>query len=274
MSLISDVLVVFGSASDSVIYEKIISGLKAKGISLELKICSAHRTPKMLEKIIKQTKAKIIIAGAGLSAALPGIIASQTIKPVIGIPCNGNYEGLDALLSVHQMPPGIPVLGVGVNAAEQAVSAAEKILQEKKHVIIARHNENEEIAKRIAAAKETLQKFGVQFEETTKTTFEKDDAVFLDFFDLNETSSISDNGKCVVFVPCAKQNPASAALKLFELSKQGLWVGLGRGENAAIAAIEILNLAGNFSKRLLAHRKEMKTKIIEADKTERKKCGD
>lgn len=270
---IADVLVVFGSATDCEIYEKILNALKSKGISFELHICSAHRTPAILEKIIKETKAKIIIAGAGLSAALPGVIASQTIKPVIGVPCSGNYDGLDALLSVQQMPPGIPVLGTGVNAAEQAASAAEKILQEKNLVTIIKRSASEEIEKRVAAAKETLRKFNVPFEETENATKGKDDVIYLEFFELNETSNVPNSNSLAIFVPCAKQNPANLANKLLEISRQGLWVGLGRGENAAIAAIEILNAgSGEFSKKLLAHRKEMKAKIIEADAAESKKC--
>lgn len=265
---IADVLVVFGSASDSIAYEKILSSLKQKGISFELRICSAHRTPKMLEKILKKTKAKLIIAGAGLSAALPGVIASQTIKPVIGIPCAGNYDGLDALLSIQQMPPGIPVIAVGVNAAEQAASTAATILLEKKFVKIIKRSASEETEKRAAAAKETLQKFNVAFEETGSTGKEKSDVVYLEFFELNETSNVSASENFTIFVPCAKTNPASLSLKLLEISKQGAWVGLGRGENAAIAAIEILNSSGKFSKALLQHRKEMQNKIIETDKTE------
>jgi 5-(carboxyamino)imidazole ribonucleotide mutase len=267
---ITDVLVVFGSASDSVIFEKILQILKTKNVSFEMRICSAHRTPKMLEQILEKTKAKLIIAGAGLSAALPGVVASQTTKPVIGIPCSGNYDGLDALLSVQQMPPGIPVLGAGVNAAEQAAELAEKILQEKKSVAIIKRQTSEEIEKRVLAAKEIFQKFDIVATEAAAAS--NDDTIYLEFFDLNETTSLSTNEKCVIFVPCAKANPANATLKLLELSKQGAWVGLGRGENAAIAAIEILNIHSSaFSEKLLLHRKEMQAKIIEADETEQKK---
>ena len=123
----SDVLIVFGSNSDSFVYDKLAAALKEKGVSFELRICSAHRTPEKLAEILSQSQAKVIIAGAGLSAALPGVIASHTVKPVIGLPVSGNYQGLDALLSVHQMPPGIPVLGVGVDNFQQAADAAEMV---------------------------------------------------------------------------------------------------------------------------------------------------
>lgn len=263
----ADVLVIFGSASDSPIFEKILSALKAKGISFEMRICSAHRTPEMLSEIISKTSAKVIIAGAGLSAALPGVVASHTVKPVIGVPCAGNYDGLDALLSVHQMPPGIPILGVGVNAAEQAAAAAEKILKGNKSVAIVKRGSVEEIEKRAAAAKELLQKFSVAFEENGEA---REGAINLEFFEMNETAAVSEEGKLVIFVPCAKQNPANLSLKLLELSKQGLWVGLGRGENAAIAAMEILGQE-QLAKKMLDYRKEMKEKIFQADAEESKK---
>jgi len=118
----AEILLVFGSDSDAKIYEGIAEALRQENIKFELRICSAHRTPKELEKIIAATNARAIVAGAGLSAALPGAIAALTTKPVIGIPIASNYNGLDSLLSIHQMPPGIPVLGMGINSNYNEIS--------------------------------------------------------------------------------------------------------------------------------------------------------
>jgi len=125
---LSKVLVFFGSKSDSGVYEKIVRLLKKEKIDVELRIASAHRAPAEIDEIAK-TDADLIIAGAGLSAALPGAIAAKTIKPIIGVPVKSNYEGLDALLSIAQMPSGIPVLAVGVEQTGVVIENAKKILK-------------------------------------------------------------------------------------------------------------------------------------------------
>ena len=135
------ILVVFGSKSDSEIYNSITKILKSHKIDFELKIVSAHRNPEEIDNILKNDYS-VIIAGAGLAAALPGVIASKVIKPVVGVPCGGNYQGLDALLSIAQMPRGIPVMSVGVAQAEIAAYNAINILKERDAVsIIGNKNE-------------------------------------------------------------------------------------------------------------------------------------
>ena len=104
-----DILVLFASKSDEDSYNSILKILKKEKVSYDLKIASAHKTPEDVDNILKQDY-KVIISGAGLAAALPGVVAANTLRPVIGVPCKGNYQGLDALLSIAQMPPGIPVL--------------------------------------------------------------------------------------------------------------------------------------------------------------------
>ena len=116
-----------GSKSDMKVAEKAVSVLKELGIPYKLSIASAHRTPELVEKLVNETDAEVFIAIAGLSAALPGVIASRTIKPVIGVPVSGTLN-LDAILSVVQMPPGIPVAGVGLDRGENAAILAAQIL--------------------------------------------------------------------------------------------------------------------------------------------------
>jgi len=122
------VAVIAGSTSDEKVYEKTINVLKEENIPYELKIISAHRDPDKLDKYVKESKALIYIAIAGLSAALPGVIASKTDKPVIGVPVDSKLGGLDALLSIVQMPPRVPVGCVGIDRGENAAYLAIRIL--------------------------------------------------------------------------------------------------------------------------------------------------
>ena len=122
------VAVIAGSTSDEAVYEKTIKILKENNIKHELQILSAHRDPDKLEEYIKRCKASVYIAVAGLSAALPGVIASKSDKPVIGVPVSAKLGGLDALLSIVQMPPRVPVACVGIDRGENAAYLAIKIL--------------------------------------------------------------------------------------------------------------------------------------------------
>jgi len=126
---LTDIAVISGSKSDQAIVDKIMARLEEKGASYEHKVLSAHRNPKELEEYIENTKAKVFIGVAGLSAALPGYIASRTKKPVIGVPVSSKLGGLDALLSIVQMPPGVPVACVGIDGGENAALLALRILE-------------------------------------------------------------------------------------------------------------------------------------------------
>jgi 5-(carboxyamino)imidazole ribonucleotide mutase len=125
----TDIALILGSASDQKIADKAIDVLTKSGVSYELQIISAHRNPAELDAYVKRTDAKVFIAIAGLSAALPGVIASKTEKPVIGVPVSAKLGGLDALLSIVQMPKGVPVACVGIDNAENAAYLAMRILK-------------------------------------------------------------------------------------------------------------------------------------------------
>ena len=122
------VAIVLGSESDNHIAEKTIKILERFNISYEKKILSAHRNPKELSKYIDSSKVLVFIAIAGLSAQLPGFIASRTSRPVIGVPVNVKLEGLDALLATMQMPKQVPVATVGIDNGENAAFLAIRIL--------------------------------------------------------------------------------------------------------------------------------------------------
>jgi 5-(carboxyamino)imidazole ribonucleotide mutase len=126
--------IVMGSKSDMPVMEKAGDELEERGIRYELRVMSAHRDPETVAGYAKNAKMRglrVIIAGAGLAAALPGVVAAHTDLPVIGVPLASKTSvagGLDALLAIAQMPPGVPVACVGVDAARNAAVLAAKIL--------------------------------------------------------------------------------------------------------------------------------------------------
>ncbi len=125
------VSIIMGSTSDLPVMEKACKWLDDNEIPFEVNALSAHRTPDAVEAFAKGAKArgvKVIIAAAGMAAALPGVIAASTPLPVIGVPIKGMLDGLDAMLSIIQMPPGIPVATVGVNGAQNAAILAAQMI--------------------------------------------------------------------------------------------------------------------------------------------------
>jgi len=116
-----------GSKSDMKVAEGAVAVLKELGIKYRLSIASAHRTPELVDKLVAEADAEVFIAIAGLSAALPGVIAARTTKPVVGVPVSGAVN-LDSILSVVQMPPGIPVAGVGLDRGDNAALLAAEII--------------------------------------------------------------------------------------------------------------------------------------------------
>ena len=143
------VSIIMGSTSDLPIMEKVANRLDALGIPFEILALSAHRTPKEVEAFAttaKERGIKVIIGAAGMAAHLCGVIASMTSIPVIGVPIKASLEGVDALYSIVQMPPGIPVATVGINAAENAALLAVQMMA----------TSDEELYRRLEAYKESL----------------------------------------------------------------------------------------------------------------------
>jgi 5-(carboxyamino)imidazole ribonucleotide mutase len=124
----NSITIILGSASDKPIFDKCKAILDEFGVKYNTFVASAHRTPEKIDEIVKNSDSDVFIAIAGLSAALPGAIASKTTKPVIGVPVESKLDGLDALLSIVQMPPGIPVGCVGIDRGENAALLAIQIL--------------------------------------------------------------------------------------------------------------------------------------------------
>jgi 5-(carboxyamino)imidazole ribonucleotide mutase len=160
------VSIIMGSTSDLPVIEKAAKLLNDFQIPFEINALSAHRTPKEVELFATNAEArgiKVIIAAAGMAAHLPGVIASMTTLPVIGVPINASLDGMDALLAIVQMPPGIPVATVGINGAMNAGILAVQMLS----------TDNQEIKNKLAAYKEDLKKKIVEAnEELKKVSFE------------------------------------------------------------------------------------------------------
>ena len=155
------VAIVMGSKSDYSKVEPAINLLKNFDVEVNVRCFSAHRTPNELSEFVKECNndgTEVIIGAAGMAAALPGVIASLTVLPVIGLPISGSVlDGMDAFLSIAQMPPGIPVATVAINGSKNAAYLAleilaikysdikEKLLQEREQMRLAVLKANEEI---------------------------------------------------------------------------------------------------------------------------------
>lgn len=156
------VSIIMGSTSDLPVMEKAAALLNEFQIPFEINALSAHRTPAEVERFASKAREngiQVIIAAAGMAAHLPGVIASMTTLPVIGVPVNAGMDGMDALLSIVQMPPGIPVATVGVNGALNAALLAVQIMA----------TADIELQKKLVAYKESLKKKIVQANEELKS---------------------------------------------------------------------------------------------------------
>jgi 5-(carboxyamino)imidazole ribonucleotide mutase len=131
---LAKIAIILGSDSDLPVLDKGFKIIDKLGLEFELRILSAHRTHEAVEAYIQSFDdqgIELVIAGAGKAAHLPGVIAAQTVKPVIGLPIRASLDGVDALYSIVQMPGGIPVATVGINASDNAVLLAAQILAVK-----------------------------------------------------------------------------------------------------------------------------------------------
>ena len=161
------VSIIMGSTSDLPVMKKAAEFLDEMEIPFEIHALSAHRTPEKVERFVKGAKdngIQVIIAAAGMAAHLPGVIASMTTLPVIGVPIKASLDGLDALLAIVQMPPGIPVATVGIDGAlnagilaAQIMATADENLQHK----LADYKEN--LKKKIVKANEELKEVKFKF---------------------------------------------------------------------------------------------------------------
>ena len=161
------VSVIMGSTSHLPVMEQALAFLNEQQIPFEVNALSAHRTPDDVEVFARSAEErgiKVIIAAAGMAAALPGVIAASTTVPVIGVPIKGMLDGLDAMLSIIQMPPGIPVATVGVNGAlNAAILAMEMLALSDAHIAKRLHAYKEGLGAKIAKANRELAELKYDF---------------------------------------------------------------------------------------------------------------
>ena len=252
------VLIIFGSKSDERIYTEIAKHLKKEKVVFDLRVSSAHKTPEDVDKTLQEDYS-VIIAGAGLAAHLPGVAASKIIRPVIGVPCEGNYQGLDALLAIAQMPPGIPVLAVGVGKGNVAAQNCAKMMMKYESVTIIGDKNNDAVKKAV----ETLKKFNIVpiFGNNPNP---KSINIEFTYFD----EPIEKKEELIIYCPLLleKDDKAEAALNFLKHTNHGVWVGINNGVNAAIAAVEIMNIDNEYEEMLLTYRREMTKKVLDSNK--------
>jgi 5-(carboxyamino)imidazole ribonucleotide mutase len=156
------VSIIMGSTSDLPVMEKAAQVLNDFGIPFEMSALSAHRTPEEVERFARGASGrgiKVIIAAAGMAAHLPGVIAAMTPLPVIGVPVKASLEGLDSVLSILQMPPGVPVATVGINSSQNAgILAAQIIGAGDERILKAVMQYKEDLKKKIIEANKELKK--------------------------------------------------------------------------------------------------------------------
>lgn len=161
------VSIIMGSTSDLKVMEKAALFLEEMKIPFEMNALSAHRTPEAVEEFANRAEKrglKVIIAGAGMAAHLPGVIAAMTTLPVIGVPINATLDGMDSLLAIVQMPPGIPVATVGINGALNAAILATQMLAVSDADLMKKlHDYKEGLKQKIVKANQELKHIKYQY---------------------------------------------------------------------------------------------------------------
>jgi 5-(carboxyamino)imidazole ribonucleotide mutase len=257
-------VIFFGSGSDKKVFEQLKEEMNSKKLEFQLRILSAHKCPKELEKALQESKADLFICGAGLSAALPGVVASLSIKPVIGIPCKGAYDGLDALLSVHQMPPDVSVIGVGIEKTINAVNLAEKYLNKKLNELILVKGKTEWEKTLQEKAKNYLIELKIPFTEKELNEI-KENSVNLVFKEINSLQELNEIKETLLIVPVINKCSSEEVKTVMNASKNHYWVGLNNYKNGALAAIELVNSTGKYDEALKNARIKAKEKVLKAD---------
>jgi len=246
------ILIIFGSKSDSAVYRPIAEQCKKLDVYFELHVASAHRTPDYVAKLLSK-KWDLVVSGAGLAAHLPGVVAAKQTCPVIGVPTIGAFEGLDSFLAIVQMPPGIPVLGVSPGNFNAVNKAVNWMLNPKKELKLIGKLDG----KAPNSAKKTLTKLNIAFSENSG------DGLAINFTSLDAPPDDSDN---VINCPISDSTSMEDSIKFLKVASNGVWVGVNRGENAALAAAEVLGLQDAIT----AHREGMAVKVLESDREEQK----
>ena len=243
------VLILFPGKTDRKTYEPIVSGIERQRIQYSLRLGSAHKSPELVREILDE-EFDLAISGAGLSAALPGVIASETLVPVLGVPCPGAYGGLDSYLSIVQMPPGVPVLCVRAEYVSEEAAKILKMMESgvKKINIVGGGTSAQK-------AFGTLEEMGVEYARTDSCS----DGINIVFTPMG--APVEESNHLIIYCPEAEVSSPEDAVRSMNECSSGLWVGLNRGENAAIAAVQ---MTGNKA-ALTASRRKFEEKCRRED---------
>ena len=225
-------LVLFGSKSDEPVYTPLVNKLKGAHVP-EFHILSAHRQPDELDAALRRTDARAVVAGAGLAAHLPGVVASKVTLPVFGVPVASNYAGLDALLSIQQMPFGVPVLACAPGCEDAVVRFLDRMESRSAPSIqVVPNGEGEHIDAELAR----LQAFADETSAALSVTDSPREGLPAIVFVQREEDIRDDAGTIhVPLLDAAKKKDARAALEVFAwTARGGLWVGVNNSRNALI----------------------------------------
>ncbi|MBT6325485.1 MAG: hypothetical protein HOJ35_05915 [Bdellovibrionales bacterium] len=239
------ILVLFGSESDHSVFTPLIENLNGE---IDFDIISAHRSPEKLDIKLKETKANLIIAGAGLAAHLPGVIASKTDIPVIGLPVSAALGGVDALFSILQMPSGVPVLTSSPDDFTEIINFINNIYDSKSvarnslNLVIKKSSLNYEyILTIIKKAKLICEEYNFKIQIS-----EKNNPNMLNIVLRESTEEITSNNELTINIPvlnAQKKNDPFVTMDIYKLvSSGGLWVGINNISNAIKMASKLDSL--------------------------------
>lgn len=261
------VLVIFGSKSDANIYEPLKARLINEGHEVDFRMISVHRSPELLDRELATVQAQAVIAGAGLAAHLPGIVAAKLLIPVFGIPCGAAIGGVDAFFAISQMPFGIPVLTTAADAYAAAVDAIGRWSRldlqysfEGFNLVFERHKKNlPHFQMLLERAQKLVDKSGLGLNITDKPV---ENAVNICLVDISENdpesplpfpAAAKTSDELRLYVPvlaeAAYRNPYSgiSVIRRVNSVPGGLWTGINNVGNAMLATLELANASGTHS---------------------------
>ena len=259
------VLVLFGSKSDSYVYEPLKAKLLNEGFEVDFRLLSVHRSPEVLDKELATVNADVVIAGAGLAAHLPGVVSSKVLLPVFGVPCTPALGGLDALLSIIQMPFGIPVLATAPDKMQDLLDFLKRwqsldlrFSEEPFHLVVERNKQNVPYIKELVSrATRVAEKVKVELSILDRP---KERSLNICLIEVQARDPeaplplppLSSEDELRIYVPVfdpeSYRNPQSGQVLLRRIqSAGGIWVGMNNLGNAMLAALLLANKDGAFS---------------------------
>lgn len=267
------VLLMFGSKSDANIYEPLKQRLESDGHQVDFRMISVHRSPELLDKELTGLNAQAVVAGAGLAAHLPGVLASKVLLPVFGIPCGAALGGVDALFSIMQMPFGIPVLAVAPDRHETVadfLTAWEKLdlrfkFNEFHLVYELSRKETSHFAQMLTRAQRIAEKVNLEISHDEQP---RKGAVNICLVEIDPKDPerslpwpVGGSEETRIYVPVLAdqdyRDPYAAVAVVKQISSVygGVWVGANNVGNAMLVSLQLANATGGFNPFLTSAKK-------------------